>query len=207
MRLFLLPAVFYAAVVAPACSQPKPAPTTAAAPSSPSNEAPVSIEKWQTRSETPSCYNSLASLAQGELQSFSGIGKCGRVDAEKALGSSGDQPSKFEQFGEYRVYKVAKESLLVWFLSDDIRIIQLLYPKLGKPVRAVLGEPQARIQSQLSHEWEQWIYASRGVTLHVRKGNAEPVVLFAYAPSTVEEFLKSDVARVARTEAPVEELR
>ncbi len=194
-----------------ACASPGPS-----SPASPSTASPTTTaappaapdpEKWQKRPGDPACQQRLATLARGDLPSFDGVGKCGRIDAEKALGDSGTAPSKFEQFGEYRVYKHGKETLMVWFLADDIRVIQLLYPKLGKPVASLLGQPQTKIKSQLSPEWEQWVYASRGLTLHVKRASAEPVVLFAYGSTSVEEFLKSDIARVARTESPVEELK
>ncbi len=205
--LVMLPAMLAAACATPASSTPAvvAAPTTTAPSAAP--RAGSSVDKWRARAEDPECQRRLQALAQGQLKGWNGVGKCGRIDAERALGDSGDQPSKFEQFGEYRVYKAGKDSLLVWFLSDDIRVIQLLYPKLGQPLKTLLGEPQAKIKSQLSAEWEQWVYANRGLALHVRRANSEPVMLFAYAASTVEEFLKSDVARVARTESPVEELK
>ncbi len=164
-------------------------------------------EKWRSRSLDVTCENSLTALAAGELDTFKGIGKCGRVDAEMALGSSGDTPSKFEQFGEYRVYRSSKGSVLVWFISDDIRVAQILYPKLARPVDQLIGEPEAKVKSELSAEWDQWIYARRGLTLHVKRGTSEVVTLFAYKPTTVDEFLKTDIARVAKSEAPLEELK
>ncbi len=165
------------------------------------------VEKWKQRPVDVQCENSLTALASGELDAFNGIGKCGRVDAEMALGPSGDVPSKFEQFGEYRVYHSAKGSVLVWFLSDDIRVAQILYPKLPRPAAQLLGEPEARVRSQLSPEWDQWIYARRGLTLHVKRGTDEVVTVFAYQPTTVDEFLKTDIARVAKSEAPLEDLK
>ena len=209
--LTMLSAMLAAACATPASSPPAtPAQPPSTAPNTAPSTAPKatnSVDKWRARTEDPECQRRLQALAQGQLKGWNGVGKCGRIDAERALGDSGDQPSKFEQFGEYRVYKAGKDSLLVWFLSDDIRVIQLLYPKLGQPLKALLGEPQAKIKSQLSADWDQWVYANRGLALHVRRANSEPVMLFAYAASTVEEFLKSDVARVARTESPVEELK
>jgi hypothetical protein len=212
MRFLRLVTVLPLALLGCASTSSSTSTSSASAPASPSSttatEQPAShVEKWQSRAEDPACQQRLGLLARGELTQFEGVVKCGRVDAEKVLGDSGKAPSKFEQFGEYRVYKHGKDTLLVWFLADDIRVIQLLYPKLGAPLPTLLGAPQTKIKSQLSPEWEQWVYANRGLTLHVKKTSGEPVVLFAYAPSTVEEFLKSDVARVARTETPVEELK
>jgi len=164
------------------------------------------VDKWKARPADSECQSAIAALAGGRLDEFRGLGKCGRVDAEAALGSSGDAPSKFEQFGEYRPYSTPGGTILVWFLSDDIRVMQLLYPKLKRPLRALVGDPEAKVRSELSSEWEQWVYASRGMTAHVKRGSSDVVALYAYRPSTVEAFLKTDIARVA-SESPLEELR
>jgi len=166
-----------------------------------------SMDKWKQRPADPACQASLSALAGAQLEAFKGLGKCGRIDAEDTLGSSGDQPSKFEQFGEYRVYPHAGGSVLVWFLADDIRVLQFLYPKLNKPIKALVGEPEAKIKSELSPDWDQWIYAARGLTAHVRRATGEVIALFAYRPTTVEAFLKTDIARVAKSESPLEELK
>jgi pyruvate/2-oxoglutarate dehydrogenase complex dihydrolipoamide acyltransferase (E2) component len=196
-----------AATVAPA-QTPKAAPTTATAPTTTTATAQPRVDdKWKSRPANAECQRALAALAGVRLDEFHGLGSCGRVDAEAALGSSGDAPSRFEQLGEYRPYRTPGGTILVWFLSDDIRVMQLLYPRLPRPLRALVGEPEAKVRSELSSEWEQWIYASRGMTAHVRRGTNDVVALYAYRPSTVEAFLKTDIARVAKSEAPLEELR
>jgi len=183
----------------------------AGAPSAPPQHAehePVKkLDGWKTRPSDEACRSALSALATGQLDGFRGLARCGRVDAEAALGSSGEQPSKFEQFGEYRVYPRPQGTVLVWFLSDDIRVMQLIYPKLPKPIPALLGEPEAKTKSGLSEDWDQWVYASRGLTAHVRRNSHEVVALFAYKPTSVAEFLQSDIARVSKNEAPIEDLK
>jgi hypothetical protein len=167
------------------------------------------LDQWKSRPADAACQTGLTAFAKGELDAFNGLARCGRIDAEFAFGPSGDQPSKFEQFGEYRVYRHAGSgsSVFVWFLSDDIRVAQLLYPKLQRSIKDLLGEPEAKVRSELSPEWDQWIYAGRGLTAHVKRATGEVITLFAYRPSTVEAFLKTDIARVAKSEAPLEELK
>jgi hypothetical protein len=164
-------------------------------------------DKWKARPTDAACTAGLSALADGQLEGFAGLGKCGRVDAEAALGSSGEGPSKFEQFGEYRVYPHGAGSVLVWFLADDIRVLQLIYPKLKKPLKSALGEPEAKIESALSTDWDQWVYASKGLTAHVERTTGKVSALFAYRPTTVDAFLKTDIAKVAKSEAPLEELK
>jgi hypothetical protein len=163
-------------------------------------------DRWKQRPSVPGCRDALVALARADLAAFR-LGNCGRVDAERALGSSGDQPSHFEQFGEYRVYTYAGNSILVWLLADNIRVIQLLYPKLSQPITTLLGAPDAKAPSQLSSAWEQWIYASRGLAAHVKPATGEVVTLFAFPPTSVAAFLETDIARVSKSEAPIEELK
>jgi hypothetical protein len=188
----------------PAQSDPQPQPI-ASKPDA--GKAPEAHDKWKTRATDAGCTAGLTALADGKLEGFPGLGKCGRVDAEAALGSSGEGPSKFEQFGEYRVYPHGSGHVLVWFLADDIRVLQLIYPKLKKPIKSALGEPEARIKSALSADWDQWVYASKGLTAHVERATGKVSALFAYQPTTVDAFLKTDIAKVAKSEAPLEELK
>jgi len=165
------------------------------------------VSGWKARAVDGACQTDLGALVAGRLDGFRGLGKCGRVDAESALGSSGDQPSKFEQFGEYRVYPRPDGTVLVWFLSDDIRVMQRLFPKLQNPLKAQLGEPEVKVPSGLSTEWEQWVYATRGLTAHVKRQGGEVVALFVYRATTVDAFLASDIAKVTKGDAPLEELK
>jgi hypothetical protein len=184
--------------------------TTTAAPVAASDERARSDDaaaRWKQRPSDAGCRDALAALARADLAAFR-LGTCGRIDAENALGGSGDQPSRFEQFGEYRVYTAGGgNSILVWFLEDNIRVMQLLYPKLPQPIATMLGRPDAKAPSQLSRSWEQWIYARRGIAAHVKPATGEVVTLFAFQPTEVAAFLETDIARVSKSEAPIEELK
>jgi hypothetical protein len=187
------------------------APTTTPAPSvarpAPAAHSDGADERWKQRASVAGCRDALVELARVDLAAFHGLGTCGRIDAERAFGSSGDQPSRFEQFGEYRVYTYGGSSVLVWFLTDNIRVVQLLYPKLPRPLAPLLGAPDAKAPSQLSPSWEQWIYADRGLAAHVKPATGEVVTLFAFQPTSVAQFLETDIARVSKSEAPIEELK
>lgn len=163
-------------------------------------------DRWKRRPSDAGCREALAALARADLAAFH-LGTCGRIDAERALGTSGDQPSRFEQFGEYRVYTAGGNSILVWFLADNIRVMQLLYPKLPQPIATLLGAPDAKAPSRLSPSWEQWIYAGRGLAAHVKPATGEVVTLFAFQPTSVAAYLETDIARVSKSEAPIEELK
>jgi hypothetical protein len=189
------------------CGAPiAPAKVAPAAHAAPIESAPPPAG-WRARAADPTCQAELSAFAAGRLGGFRGLERCGRVDAEAALGSSGDAPSRFEQFGEYRVYPHPHGGVLVWFLADDVRLVERTYPKLDPPLDRQLGAPEAKAPSKLSTDWEQWIYASRGISAHVDRASGEVAALFAFRPTTVEGFLRTDVAHAAKGEAPVEELK
>jgi hypothetical protein len=209
MMLFCL--AFSACATATPAASSAPAAPTAATPAAPIEErAPAedaAADRWKQRPSDAGCRDALAALAHVDLAAFH-LGTCGRIDAERAFGSSGDQPSRFEQFGEYRVYTAGSgNSVLVWFLADNIRVMQLLYPKLPQPIATVLGAPDAKAPSRLSKDWEQWIYARRGIAAHVKPATGEVVTLFAFQPTNVAAFLETDIAHVSKSEAPIEDLK
>ncbi|MFI5288755.1 MAG: hypothetical protein ACHQ17_03860 [Polyangia bacterium] len=175
----------------------------AAAPSGPA----VDLSRWKNRAVSPECRRDLAALAAGEFDAFHGLPRCGRVDAEGTLGASGEGPSQFEKMGEYRVFSSAGKSAIAYFLADDIRVVELLYPKLDQPLSSLLGPPEGKVKSELSPGWDQWVYASRGLTAHVNRKSGEVIAVFAYPATTVDAFLKTDIARVSKSEAPLEELK
>src|SRR5438105_2915825 len=87
-------------------SAPSASTATPAAPNDATDErarGDDAAARWKQRPSDPGCRDALVALARAELAAFR-LGTCGRIDAERALGSSGDQASRFEQFGEYRVY-------------------------------------------------------------------------------------------------------
>ena len=215
MMVFCVACAACATATPAATSSAPPAATVASAaatatPAVPGDErahGDDAADRWKQRASDPGCREALAALARADLAAFR-LGTCGRIDAERALGTSGDQPSRFEQFGEYRVYTAGGgNSILVWFLADNIRVIQLLYPKLPQPIATLLGPPDAKAPSQLSTSWEQWIYARRGIAAHVKPATGEVVTLFAFQPTSVAAFLETDIAHVSKSEAPIEELK
>ena len=194
---------------APPASTPQPSSPsqTAPAPSAAPNSPGAELDRWRSRTASPDCRRDLAALGDGTLDAFHGLGRCGRVDAEGTLGDSGATPSQFEKLGEYRVFSGGGRNALVYFLADDIRVVELLYPKLPRPLVAQLGTPERKVKSELSPQWEQWIWATRGLTAHVQRSTGQVTALFAYSATSVDAFLGSDVARVSKSEAPLEELR
>jgi hypothetical protein len=206
MTLFCL-AFAACATAAPATSSVPSASTSApAARGDERARSDDASDRWKQRPSDAGCRDALAALARANLAAFR-LGTCGRIDAERAFGSSADVPSRFEQFGEYRVYTYGGNSILVWFLEDNIRVMQLLYPKLSQPIATLLGAPDTKAPSQLSSSWEQWIYAGRGIAAHVKPSTGEVITLFAFQPTSVAAFLETDIARVSKSEAPIEELK
>lgn len=219
MRWVFLSTLLLSACAGPTASAPAPASASIAAPAaappaSPAVAAPetqaemrADLDKWKMRPVSHDCRVALTALAADELDQFHGLGPCGRVDAEGTLGDSGDAPSQFDPMGEYRVFTRPGGSVIAWFLADEIRVVELLYPKLHRSLAAELGPPESKLRSKLSPDWDQWVYAARGLTAHVSRKSGEVVALFAYRPTTLEAFLQSDIARVSKSESPLEELK
>jgi hypothetical protein len=194
-------------VASSAPAAPAATATPAAASDGRAHDGDDADARWKQRPSDAGCRDALTALARADLAAFH-LGTCGRIDAERAFGGSGDQPSRFEQLGEYRVYTPGGgNSILVWFLADNIRVMQLIYPKLPQPIATVLGPPDAKAPSQLSSAWQQWIYARRGIAAHVKPATGEVITLFAFQPTTVAAFLETDIARVSKSEAPIEDLK
>jgi hypothetical protein len=210
MRLCLLIAVCCSCAAGPTSpsgpAQQSTTPTESIA-AKPEESTAARLDAWRQRSLDQTCVDRLSALASSRLSDYQGLPRCGRVDAEASLGGSGAEPSRFEQFGEYRVYRHASGSFFVWFLADDIRVIQVVSPHLRQPLIQVLGEPEDKIPSRLSTDWEQWVYARRGLSAHVKRGTGEPMTFFAFRPTTAQEFAETDIAKVAKGESPIEDLK
>lgn len=150
------------------------------------------------------CRNSLRDLAEGRLGSWSGLSEdCRRADAEAAVGPSeegddgvGDLGGQMTAFRAYPGTDFAPFGLLVWYEGEEILALQINQPNVKGNPEGLLGPPEGREQSQLKAFHEQWIYASRGLSLHVHEGTGEVFRLYAFPPMSVEAYLESLLSRV-----------
>ncbi len=144
--------------------------------------------------------DALARLAAGDLASFRGIpDAAGRADAEAAFGDSGADPDEpGGTLGPFRQHPPAPGvhgGVYAFYDGDRIAAIRIDEPTWALPLDA-LGPPEATLPSGLSRLYEQYVYASRGLALHVDEATHRIHRLFAYPPMPVEAFLESELAHV-----------
>jgi hypothetical protein len=159
----------------------------------------------------PNCVDSLRVLAAGDLRGWYGLGeKCDRRAAEAALGPSEAGPDgaamlagELMAFRRYPPAPAAPHGVVVWLEADAILVVEIVQPVLPEPVEAQLGPPPETAASGLAAFHSQWIYADRGLTVHVHDYTGEPRRLYAYRPMSVEEFLASGLAAVETRRIPL----
>ena len=148
------------------------------------------------------CRAALLALAEGRLETFRGLHACTVKDADAALGAAENAPGSLHPWGKARRYRerlATPVGVEVVVQGELIVAIEIFRPVLERSLRASLGEPEKRIESGLSSDWEQWVYAGRGLTAHV-DGRGAVMAVYAYEPMGTAEFLRSSIADVHVTE-------
>ncbi|MFT3774911.1 MAG: hypothetical protein QM820_56915 [Minicystis sp.] len=189
-----------------AASSPTPSlPEKPAMSSSPSSSAPE-----PPRQPPPGpidCLSSLQALAAGRLDDFPGLGpNCRRRDADSALGSSGTGPDDSGVLGgsptAFRRHPpsvVAPHGITVWYAGDRIVLIDIVKPVLPRPLEGMLGPPEAKMPSRIRGYHTQWVYAARGLAVHVKDSSGEVEHLYAFGPTTVDEHRDSYRSKLGET--------
>jgi len=152
------------------------------------------------------CPAALRALAQGRLDEWPGLQPtCHREHVQEAFGPSLSAVDSFGQLGgsptAYRRYSStpgAPLGLITWFVEDQVVLVRIQDPVLGRSLEEMLGAPEAVEPSRLRAYHNQWIYAGRGLVAHVSKGDGMVSWLYGFRPSTTAEFLDSWLCRVER---------
>jgi hypothetical protein len=168
------------------------------------------IMSKQSTDKAESCTVALHALAEGRLVDFKGLPDgCSRSAVARGLG-----PSTYDQdshgpagpFREYAATRFAPHGIVVFFRGDRdaARFVRIEEPTLGATLEVTLGPPERMEDSTLSGVLRQWIYASRGLTIHAPADGVRLRRIYAYPAMTVDEFLASDMSRpeVRRTPMP-----
>ena len=92
----------------------------------------------------------------------------------------------------------------VWLRDDLIQAIEINSPRLPRPFTAQLGEPEARERSGLGSMQTQWVYASRGLVLHVQKMSNEVMRIYGFSPCSIDDFRKLPWGRVESRRVPLQ---
>ncbi len=165
-----------------------------------------SSERGQTMTQATNaaCQEQLLVFTRLELERWHGLPACSAADATQALGpTDAETPGEFGLVRRYRPRDGAAKGIEVWL--DDGRVT-LVGASTPRPIdlAALLGAPEAKARSRIFEPmYEQWVWARRGLAAHVAKAGHQPIAIYGFAPTTVEAFLASPVAKVAVREAPL----
>jgi hypothetical protein len=97
--------------------------------------------------------------------------------------------------GSTRRRPAAPHGIYVWDVNDRLVLIRIHDVTATRPALEQLGEPEARDVSKMPGFKTQWIYAVRGLTLHVDDDTGATAFLYAYPPMTLAEFRASWLSR------------
>jgi hypothetical protein len=158
---------------------------------------------------TNDCTAALRALASGDYAPWHGLtDDCTTAHAVAAFGHqegtdrTGDLGGSPTRYRIYPATAAAPHGIYVWDVNDRIVLLRLHEVAATRPIRDQLGEPEARELSKMPGFKTQWVYASRGLTLHVDDDTGAIAFLYAYRPMTVNEFRASWLSRVEIRRTP-----
>jgi hypothetical protein len=153
----------------------------------------------------PACRDAILAFAELELDRWHGLPPCTHDDLAAVLGAGG--PEWQGGFGLVHIYAgraATPDGITVHYRGE--RAVYLIASGERLPrarIEPMLGTPESVAPSRLFEpQNEQWIYASRGLTLHVHRGSHEPLRVYGYTPMTVEEFEKTELFYERASEYP-----
>jgi len=146
------------------------------------------------------CVEAIAALANGVLGGWRGVpAGCKRADVEAVLSpiSAPINPS-IPGSGpiRYAATAGAPYGLTVHYDADTVDYITVVAPRLDRPADEVLGDPEGRLRSELEGASEQWVYPRLGLALHRKSESTEVSWLYAFAPTTLDEYQTSPLSRI-----------
>ncbi|HUJ59292.1 MAG TPA: hypothetical protein VLX92_12390 [Kofleriaceae bacterium] len=154
------------------------------------------------------CERALAAFADGDVAAWHGADGCRRADADHVFGATGACDAAVGPLGGWQHYgaqRGAPWGIDVRYAPDrtTIDVIEIAEPRVVQPWRRGLGAPEATEPSHHFDYGTQYIYASRGLTVHEEPDG--PVIgVVAYRPMTVEQFQSSELGLAfAAIEDPV----
>ena len=151
-----------------------------------------------------SCVESLQKLCEGELTGWHGFhSSCSRDDVTKALGAGKNEEPMYGNLGgspaiyfQYSNITASPYEVTVWYIDGRAVALEMHTVTIQPPFAEQLGEPEAKDISRMPGFKTMWIYASRGLTLHVDDHTGKIAWLYAFHPMTLEEFRNSWLSKV-----------
>ena len=156
------------------------------------------------------CSRALHALADGRWDAWHGLSAgCTRDDVEAGLGPSDAGPDgaalldgTLTAFRRYPPSGVAVLGAQVWFRDDGVYGVEIVSPALTRSFADMLGEPEVKERSGMGGTYTQWIYAPRGLALHVSAAGAV-VRAYGFTPCTVDAFRQLPWGRIEVRRQPL----
>lgn len=156
------------------------------------------------------CASALRDLAAGDYHAWHGLSEqCTTADATAGLGNHdgaertgfpGGSPTRYRH---YPASAGAPQGLDVYDVEDRLVLVSTHGARPARSLVDMLGEPDAKDPSRLPGFKTMWIWAGRGLTLHVDDGSDEVAWLYAYPPMTLDGFRASWLATVEIHRTPM----
>jgi hypothetical protein len=154
--------------------------------------------------QTTACAERLQALVEGRLDAWHGLpANCVKQDAEAGMGPSETGPDGAARldgiltaFRRYPGSAAAPHGVQVWFRDDVIYGVEIMSPALPQPFTTLIGEPEVKERSRIGAVHTQWIYASKGLVLHVQNVTNAVVRMYGFPPCTIEAFRQLPWGRV-----------
>jgi hypothetical protein len=157
------------------------------------------------------CTAALRALANGDYTKWHGLtDDCTTAEAVAAFGAqegadrTGDLGGSPTRYRIYPATAAAPHGIYVWDVNDRLVLIRIHDVTATRPALEQLGEPEARDVSKMPGFKTQWIYAVRGLTLHIDDDTGATAFLYAYPPMTLAEFRASWLSRVEIRRIPMQ---
>jgi hypothetical protein len=157
------------------------------------------------------CASALHDLAWGDFSAWHGLSDaCTTDDAVAALGHyiGGDRAGNLGGSPtRYRIYpatRVSPHGVYVWDEGDHLVLVRLHDVQDVRPPLDQVGEPEAKDISRLTGFQTQWIYAARGLTLHVDDDTGAITSVYAYSPMALSAFRASWLSRIEIRRIPIQ---
>ncbi len=141
--------------------------------------------------------NAFEALAAGELADFAGLPVDATVaDATAAFGEAG-KPIVGRFSGQPAYFREFASGAWCWVEENAVWLVELREPELVS--RPLL--PEATAPSGLGPSYEQHVWGSRGLVLHVRPDGSVRR-LYAFEPEPTEDVLDGPIGRVEERRFP-----
>jgi hypothetical protein len=150
----------------------------------------------------------IRALAEGRLGEWEGMPPGLTLDevgleggASGVPGILGGAPAVAHLFA---ATEFAPYGVIVWFEDGVASIVEIQEPQPPAPPEEILGPPDGIVESLLGSTRRQYVWARRGLAMHIQDGTGAVYRLYGFASCSLEEWMADPLSRVAQHRIPLE---